>query len=246
MDDKQLVTRAARRREGRAHARERWVLVRRFGYCFIDLVVEPLRALDEFPRRLLVDADRPLAVVEHELHQGREREPAGHLRSIGAHAVGDDNAVGLLVEAVGHGALRKARRDSRLMPSKLDDHEVIVVRRSPETRMGDGAELDQHQRRDRAEGLVATERRLRGRQVQVVVAVPIHRARAVHSECPCEAVSTSRTCTACRRPRPARADGHRCCRSAARSRCCRSAYATKAWRWSHRTPRSCRRRPPRR
>ena len=161
------------------------MLVRRVGYGFVDLAIEPLGALDEFPRRLLVDADGPLAVVEHQLHQGRDREPAGDLRTVGAHTVGDDHAVRLLVEPVGHRALRQARREGLLIASEPDDQEVVVARRSTEARMGDRPELAPRPA-TRTGGTAGSYRALScaDDRSMLVFVVAIQRTRSVHPGIP--------------------------------------------------------------
>ena len=128
MRDKQLVAPAVGRRQRAAHSEERRMLLRGLGHLFADPAIEALGPLHDLPGRLLVDPDVPFAIAKHELRERRDRKPAGDLRTVGAHAVGDDHAEGSLVEPVGHGAGRKARGDGLLIAPEPDDQEVVVAR----------------------------------------------------------------------------------------------------------------------
>jgi hypothetical protein len=142
--DKELVAPAVSCRQRRAHSEERRMLLRRLGHLFADPAVETLGPLHDFPGRRFVDPDVPFAVAKHELRERRDRQPARDLRTVGAHAVGDNHAEGPLVEPVRHGARRKARGDGLLIAPELDNQEMIVGRRSTETTMSNRAEFRFH------------------------------------------------------------------------------------------------------
>ncbi len=111
--------------------------------------------------------------------------PAGDFRPVGAHAVSDDHAVGMLLEPVGDAAIGEAGFDRFLVAAYPHYPVVVVTGRATPARIGGCAELHFDQRRRRTEGSVASESKLRGREVEPVLVVSIVRMGAmIHSRRP--------------------------------------------------------------
>ena len=128
----------------------------------VHAMIVPLGPLDDLLGRATIHAQIPVPVVESEVRQGAERDPAGDAAWAGAaQAIGDDHRVGALVEPSQDVRVGQAGRE-HLLGSPQSQHEVVIlVVRAPTAAVGPRSDLGANDRRQRPEVVEAKDGRQR-------------------------------------------------------------------------------------